>query len=102
MDDALTSMSSAVRAADEGAVVDVYVQPRASRNELAGMHEGRLKLRLTAPPVEGEANRECIRFIARLLNIASSSVVMLQGHKSRGKTLLIRGMTPAEVLDRLG
>jgi hypothetical protein len=95
-------MSSAVRAADEGAVVEVYVQPRASRSELAGLHEGRLKLRLTAPPVEGEANRECIRFVARLLSVPKSSVVILQGHKSRAKSLLIRGMTAAEVLERLG
>lgn len=101
VDDAVPSMSSAVRASVEGAVIEIYVQPRAARNELAGTHEGRWKVRLTAPPVEGEANRECIRFLARLLGVPKSSVVILQGHKSRSKTLLVRNMTPREVLERL-
>jgi hypothetical protein len=58
-------------------------------------------LRLTAPPVEGEANKECVRFLARLLDVPRSSVSILQGLKSRSKTLLIRGVTPLEVQERL-
>jgi hypothetical protein len=65
------------------------------------MHQGRLKVRLTAPPVEGEANKECVRFLARLLDVPRSSVSILQGLKSRSKTLLIRGVTPLEVQERL-
>ncbi|MCU0588933.1 MAG: DUF167 domain-containing protein [Syntrophobacteraceae bacterium] len=98
----MPELSRAVRATDEGAVVEVHVQPRASRNELAGLHEGRLKLRLTAPPVEGEANRECVRFMARLLGVPPSSVVILHGRKSRGKTLLVRGVGVQDVIDKLG
>ncbi len=101
MDDVSPPTNIAVRAADEGTVVEVYVQPRAARNEVSGVYEGRLKLRLTAPPVEGEANRECVRFMARLLGASTSSVSILHGSKSRRKTVLVRGMTPREVLDRL-
>lgn len=91
-------MKSAVRATEEGTIIEVLVQPRASRSELAGAHEGRLKLRITAPPVEGEANRECIHFLARLLHAPKSSVVLLQGQKSRRKTFLIRQMSVEDVL----
>ena len=97
----MPSTSPAIRAAEEGAIVEIYVQPRASRNEIAGMHEGRYKVRLTAPPVEGEANKECIRFLAKRLNVPRSSVSILQGLKSRSKTLLIRGVAPEDVLHKL-
>jgi uncharacterized protein (TIGR00251 family) len=100
-DDTVPTMSSAVRTTEEGAVVEIYVQPRASRNEIVGIHEGRLKVRLTAPPVEGEANKDCIRFLAKLIGVPRSSVVILQGHKTRAKTLLIRGVTSEQVVERL-
>jgi len=97
----MPSTSPAIRAAEEGVIVEIYVQPRASRNEIAGMHEGRYKVRLTAPPVEGEANKECIRFLAKRLNVPRSSVSIVQGLKSRSKTLLIRGVAPEELLHKL-
>jgi len=88
---------SFVRPGREGVIVEVTVQPRASRNELAGEHQGRLKVRLTAPPVEGEANSECVRFLARCLGVPKSSVEIIQGHRSRQKTLLVRGPAPEQV-----
>jgi hypothetical protein len=91
-------MKSVLRRSDEGTIIEITVQPRASRSELAGVHEGRLKLRITAPPVEGEANRECIHFLAKLLHVPKSSVVLLQGLKSRRKTFLVREMAVDEVL----
>jgi uncharacterized protein len=80
-----------------GVILRIHVQPRASKNELAGIHQGSLKVRLTAPPVEGEANRECIKFIAKLLGVPKSSVELVQGQKSRHKTLLIRGISSEKV-----
>lgn len=75
-----------------GTVIRVYVQPRASKNELAGVHEGSLKVRLTAPPIEGKANKECISFLAKLFNVPKSSIEILQGQKSRHKKFLLRGL----------
>ncbi|MDY0042634.1 MAG: DUF167 domain-containing protein [Desulforhabdus sp.] len=77
----------------QGSVIQILVQPRASKNELAGVHEGLLKIRLTAPPVEGEANKECIKFMAKLFDIAKSNFEIIQGHKSRRKTILIKGLS---------
>jgi uncharacterized protein len=84
-----------------GTTLRVYVQPKASRNELVGIHEGTLKVRLTAPPVEGEANKECAKFLAKLLNIPKSRVEVVQGHKSRRKTILILGITGEELQNQL-
>jgi len=85
----------------QGVVIQVHVQPRASRNELAGVHETSLKLRLTAPPVEGGANKECIKFLAKLFNLAKSNIEIIQGHKSRHKTLLVKGLTLKKAEDIL-
>jgi uncharacterized protein len=76
-----------------GVSLRIHVQPRASKNELAGVHEGSLKVRLTAPPVEGEANKECIKFVAKLLGVPKSSIEIVQGLKSRQKTLLVHDTT---------
>ena len=85
----------------EGTLLDIYVQPKSSKNQLVGMHQGSLKIRLTAPPVDGEANKECVKFLAKLLGIPKSDIQIVQGHKSRRKTLSIRGMSPEAVQSSL-
>lgn len=85
----------------EGTTVDVYVQPRASRNAIVGIHEGVLKVRLTAPPVDGEANKECLKFLAELFLIPKSQLKIIQGHRSRRKKILIQGIAPQSLEDAL-
>ncbi len=68
----------------------MYVQPRASANAVAGLHENSLKIRLTAPPVDNAANRMCMRFLSRILGISASRVEIVSGHGSRKKKVLIR------------
>ncbi|MFL6602249.1 MAG: DUF167 domain-containing protein [Steroidobacteraceae bacterium] len=77
--------------------LDVYIQPRASRTELAGMHAGVIKIRVAAPPVENAANRALIDFVAERLGVAKRSVRVVSGNTSRRKILEIDGVT-AEVL----
>ncbi len=89
-----------MRKTPEGTTIEIYVQPRASRNELAGIHEDTLKVRLTAPPVEGEANKECLRFLAKVFGVPKAHLEIVQGHKSRRKTILVRGVLP-EVLQNI-
>ena len=88
------SLPEFIRENVAGTTVDVYVQPRASKNEVAGIQEGILKVRLTAAPVEGEANKECIRFLAKVFVTPKSRLEIIQGHKSRRKTILFRGVAP--------
>jgi uncharacterized protein (TIGR00251 family) len=77
---------------DGNVLLSLYVQPRASRNELAGLHGDSLKLRLTTPPVDGKANKAVIAFLAKLLKIPKSAIVIRSGLQSRKKKLLVSGM----------
>ena len=85
---------SAIR---EGVVLDVIVQPRASKDEIAGLQNNRLKVRITAPPVEGKANKACEEVIANFLGLPRKLVVVHKGHKSRQKRILILGFSLEEV-----
>lgn len=67
----------------------VYIQPRASRNEVAGIHGTGLKIRLTAPPVEGLANEALIDFLARELEVPRRNVCIVSGFTSRSKVVEI-------------
>ena len=90
-----------MRASKKEATLSIRVQPRASRNEVAGLVGGTLKIRLTAPPVEGEANDACLAFLARLLDLAPSRLAIIQGAHSRTKVIRITGLTKNEVHARL-
>jgi len=94
-------MNPALTQTPEGVIVAVYVQPRASRDEVVGMHGDALRVRLTAPPVEGAANQRCREFLAKLLRVPKSDVTLVSGDKSRHKRLLIRGVDAAAVFERL-
>ena len=83
------------------ATLAIRVQPRASRNEVAGLVGDTLKIRLTAPPVEGEANEACLAFLAKLLDLSPSHLAIIQGERSRNKVVRIIGLSQDEVHSRL-
>ena len=70
-------------------LLKVYLQPRSSRNEIVGFYRDGIKVRVTAPPVEGKANEALIRLLAGELGIQPSSIEILKGHLFREKTLRI-------------
>jgi uncharacterized protein len=72
-----------------GTLLSAYIQPKAGKNEFAGIFQERLKIRICAPPVEGEANRECVSFLSRTLGISKSEITLVRGEQSRQKTFLI-------------
>ena len=83
----------------EGAVIlSVRVQPRASKDEIAGVMEGALKVRLRAPALEDRANEALCECLAELLKRPKSAVRILSGHHSRSKRVEVRGVTEQEVL----
>ena len=79
------------------AIVSVRVQPRASKDELAGEMNGALKIRLQAPAVENRANDALIEFLAQLLKTPKSAVRILSGDRSRIKRIEIRGVTAQQI-----
>jgi uncharacterized protein (TIGR00251 family) len=86
----------------DGVEIDVIVVPKASRTEVTGVHEGRLRIRLAAPPVDGKANRELIKGMSKLLRAKKTDIDLIRGQTSRRKVLRIRELSPATVLKRLG
>ena len=81
--------------------VRVRVQPRASREAILGFRDDVLRLAVTAPPVDGEANAAVRRLLARALGMAPSSVCVIGGERARDKTLRIEGLTGVDVRARL-
>ena len=76
---------------DSGLILSVYVQPRASKNQICGIQGDELKIRLTSPPVDGAANKLCREFVADLFNVSKSYVEIIAGETSRHKRLRING-----------
>ena len=86
-------------ASRQGIVVfTVRVQPRASRDEIAGVMDGALKVRLQAPALEDRANAALCEYLARLLKTSNSAVRILSGDRGRIKRIEIRGVTEQQVL----
>ncbi len=86
----------------QGTVLNLRVSPGARRTSIEGAYgEDALKLRVAAPPVEGRANAEAERYLARLLGVASSDICVVRGASSRNKAVLIRGAAPEEVREIL-
>lgn len=93
---------SAGKAAESEALIRVRLTPRSSRDEILGLEEGVLRIKLTAPPVEGEANKALVAFLSKALRVPKGSVAIVSGERSREKSLSIRGMTAQEVKEALG
>lgn len=85
---------------DGSLLLRLLVQPRSSRNELAGLHNDALKLRLTTPPVEGRANKAVIAFLAKRLHLPKKAITITTGLQNREKQVHIRGC-PAETVRQL-
>ena len=82
-------------------VLSVYVQPRASKNQVCGIQGEELKVRLTSPPVDGAANKLCREFFADLFGVAKSSVEIISGETSRHKRLRISGNHPGQFNEQI-
>jgi len=80
----------------------IHVQPRARRTEVVGWHGDALKIRVAAPPVEGAANQELLRFLAKRLALPVARVRLVTGNTGRRKRLEVAGLDTVTLLERLG
>ncbi len=92
----------AVGAHPEGCVLPVRAQPGARKAGIIGAQAGALKVAVTAPPEDGRANKALAEALRAALGLKRSQLVLVSGATSRDKRFLIRGLTPQEVLARLG
>jgi uncharacterized protein len=84
---------------DSGVTFSVRVQPRAPRSGVAGETDGALRIRLAAPPVDGEANEELVNFLARLLDIPRRQIEIISGQRSKNKVVRVSGIS-ADVCEK--
>lgn len=85
----------------EGVEVHIRAVPRASKNEIQGVHDNALKIRLTTPPIDGKANQALLKFLSKTLRISKSKIELTHGETSRHKTLRIRSMTKQQLYTKL-
>lgn len=81
-----------------GVLLYVRIQPRASKNELVMRDDGSIKIRLTAPPVDGAANEALVKFLADTLSVAKSQVMIISGETARDKVIRITGVPDEDVM----
>lgn len=79
-----------------GIVLNLHIQPRASKNQVCGVQDNALKIRLTSPPVDGAANKLCREFLADLLHVPKSAVEIISGETSRHKRVRISASDPEQ------
>ena len=83
----------------------IYVQPKASKNAIVGLHDDSLKIRLTAPPVDGAANKLCVQYLAKVTGFPKSAIEIASGHTGRTKHILIQcaeaGLSQEAVISKI-
>ncbi len=89
-------IESCLQEHEDGVVVSLQVQPRASRNQVVGIHNDNLKIKLTSPPVDGAANKSCCAYLAKLFGVAKSDIMILSGETARQKRILVRHISFAD------
>jgi uncharacterized protein (TIGR00251 family) len=85
----------------ESILLNVYLQPKSSKNEIVGPYRDGLKVKVTAPPIEGKANEALILFLAKEFGISPSCIEIVKGYHSREKTLKISGLVDQESMKKL-
>jgi len=90
-----------VKDRDGSVELRIYCQPRASKTEIVGLHGDAIKVRLAAPPVEGQANTKLCQFLSKFFGVLREEVEILSGKGARQKRVLIKGKTVKEILGRL-
>ena len=94
-------MTMFVSDSEKGVILKVQVQPRASRDEVVGPHGDALKIRITAAPVAGAANKHLLKFLAKQLKVTRRQMSIVSGATSRAKSIAIEGTSADEVRQRL-
>ncbi len=74
----------------KGIIFKVFIQARSSKNMITGIYGDAIKIKLTAPPVNGAANKMCIKYLANILKIPRSKIEIISGHTSRTKHILVK------------
>jgi len=91
-----------IREYNSGSIMEIRVNPASSRRGMEGMRDERIVISVHSPPEKGKANKEALKVLAKALGVPPSSLELLKGRASRNKTVIVHGLTPSEILARLG
>jgi uncharacterized protein len=86
---------------EKQAKIAIRISPNASKNEIMGMIDDVLRIKIAAPPVDGKANKELIDYLSHLLGIGKDRLDILKGHTSKNKLIAIDGLSKVSVLEKL-
>ena len=84
-----------------GVVISLYCQPGAKKTEVSGEFHERLKIRLAAPPVEGQANEVLLKWLSKVLSCPQKSIRLVSGELARQKRVRVDGLTPVQLIEAL-
>ncbi len=85
----------------DGVQFSAIIQPRASRNKIIGLYDNFVKIQLTSPPVDGAANKMCIKFLAKILSVSPSQITIVSGLQGRKKVIRVKGIDSSELVIKL-
>lgn len=83
----------------QGLRLRIFLQPKASRDQIVGLHDGELKIAITAPPIDGQANAHLLKYLSKLFKVPKSSIVLEKGELQRHKQLFVP--SPKQIPDEL-
>jgi len=86
-----------IKETKDGILLKIHVHPGSKKNEICGIHGDALKIKIKAPPVDGEANKACREFLADILKISQSNIILKTGATSRNKSFLIKSLVLEEI-----
>ena len=95
-------MPGFLRVQADGVLLSVKLQPRASANEIGEALGNELRIKVTAPPVDAAANEALVKLLAQHLDCPRNRIELVRGHTSRHKTIKLHGLTPEDVVTKLG
>jgi len=82
-------------------VIKVKIVPGSSKNKILGVHNDAIKITITAPPIEGKANKKCIAYLAKYFDVAKSKIEIISGQTSKNKLIKIYDISQKEFLDKI-
>lgn len=91
-----------IRKTARGCKLTLFIQPKASKNEIIGPHNGALKIKITAPPVDGKANAALIEFLSDVLEVPKRNIEILKGETGRNKSVEILEISEEDLRRKLG
>ena len=96
-----SSINDCLKIAGNDIVIKVKIVPGSSKNKIIGTYNGALKIAITAPPVEGKANKKCIAYLAKYFDIAKSKIEIISGQTSKNKLIRIYDISKKDFLEKL-